>query len=244
MTKIATKRVLTLSGRILTPIAELSKKIMIDRLLPAIKRQHWIPGLTRFHIERFIYRITLLYPKSRNLKWDFILGYLPNLTYNFFRGKIKVLDIGCTDSLLMYELGLRGYLTYGLDVRDYGEKLPVYIQFSKVDFLTFPFPESVKESLDYIIASSIIELIGTGQYDDKHATPMDRVAMEKIHSLLKADGILLITVTSTYWRSHTARGYSIREFVELVSGLFRIIEISHKGGLICAALTKEWQSRK
>jgi len=185
-------------------------------------------GPFRFNINRFIFRCLPCYPVTRNEKWDFILGYLPYLSFMYNIGKLKVLIVGCTSSLLVYEIARRRYLTYGLDIRPYQEKLPNSIGFFQVD-ITKPL-EINGGSFDFIVATSVIELVeGDGA---------DRKAVENVHKMLNNEGYFILTLPTTYWKSMTARGYTLNSFRKLIEGLFDIYELTQRGGYLCAVLVK------
>ena len=189
-------------------------------------------GALRFRIIRLGYKV---FGGCRTGEWDFTFRYLPPLA-SIHRNKLKVLDIGCTASLFIYEIKKRGYLTYGLDQRDYQERLPNDIMFYKEDIITC----DLNWKFHYIVALSMMEHVGLEikNYNTKKIENGDRKAIENIHKLLKDDGYFIITVPVEHWENIELRGYTPRMFLNLIKGLFDIYEITQKDGQICAVLIK------
>lgn len=173
----------------------------------------------------------------RNFEIDYVLKYLPDLSY--VKGKQNVLDVGCCDSRLIHEIAKRNYDAYGVDIRDYNYELTENITFIKADILE---QETVNKlcyfKFFYIVAMSTIEHIGMKAYSGKILENGDRLALENIHKLLHDNGYFIITVPLEYWHTDSGRGYSHKDFLKLISGLFNIVEITHCGGQLCATLVK------
>lgn len=200
------------------------------------KRTHF--GAFRFKLIRLIYKLNPYFPETRNKRWDFILEYLPRLQMVCFRG-IKVLDIGCIDSLLIYEIAKRGYDVTGMDIRNYPVKLPKNIEFVKADIVNDIPNQIFTHRFHYIIATSIIELLGTKQYGNENIDiNADRKAIENIHELLENDGYFILSLPIAYWRSMTNKAYTLGNIMKLINGLFTIFEITQRGGNICLVLIK------
>ena len=100
------------------------------------------------------------------------------------------------------------------------------------------FPELFKIRFDYIIVLSVIELVGVDIYGDKIDPQGDRKAMENLSKMLGDNGYLLISVAIKNFRSHKGRGYTMREFLNLIKGIFFAVEITQRCGHICAVLVK------
>ena len=84
-------------------------------------KQIGILGWVRFRILRYAYKI--FWAKSeRNGEWDFVLSWLKLLRE--WQKSVTILDVGSTESLLIYELLHRGYDVLGIDQRPYQEKNP------------------------------------------------------------------------------------------------------------------------
>lgn len=194
-------------------------------------------GVFRFRLTRLIYRLCSGYPETRNKRLDFILQYLPKLKQVYWVG-LPVLDVGCRDSLLLYELHRRMYMTFGLDMRGYHAKLPDHIHVFKEDITDPNLAEKIDREFYFIIATSVIELARTGMYGEGKVDDGDRKAVENIHKLLSYEGYFIISVPTTYWRNSSAKGYNTFEFLKLIKGLFLVINMQHIGGHICAVLGK------
>jgi SAM-dependent methyltransferase len=194
-------------------------------------------GATRFRITRACYKL-FWSTGPRNGEWEFVLNYLPNLE-PCYRKSLRVLDVGCTESLLVYELHKRGYNTHGLDQRKYQERLPKEIKFYRKDITNLTPIETVGNKLfDFVLALSTIEHVGMGGYGDKRKNGGDRLALENIHNLLLDHGFFIITVPLYYWASDVGRGYTYESFGSLIKGLFDVCEITQRNGQICALLVK------
>ena len=102
----------------------------------------------------------------------------------------KLLDIGCTESILSIELASSGFQVTGIDVRPYPLEHPNFM-FVRADLCN---SQLEPESYDVIIALSAIEHIGLGFYGDPVGKPSDKSAMREVYRLLKPGGQLLITV--------------------------------------------------
>ena len=188
-------------------------------------------GVLRFWITRVGYKI--LWPNGpRNGEWDYVLQYLSPLE-KWYRGLVSVCDVGCSESLLIYELVRRGYVVTGLDQRPYQEK-------NKIPFVLFDMtkPIDIVNEFDYVVSVSTVEHIGLGGYGDEKCEDGDRLAMENIHKMLKHHGFAIITVPLWYWAGDTGRGYTYGSFGKLVSGLFSIEEITQRSGQLCAVLCR------
>ena len=122
----------------------------------------------------------------------------------------------------------------GSDQRDYQEK-PKF-EFRKWDILDDT--EIKPETFDYITCVSVIEHIGVGAYGDKVGEGADRVALFKLHKLLKTNGRLILTTPNQFWANDNGRGYTYTQFMTLIYGLFNVYEMTERNGQICAVLEK------
>ena len=174
----------------------------------------------------------------RNFEYDFALKYLCDLSYTNPHG-YTVLDVGCCDSLFMFELDKRGYDVQGVDTRIYEHKLPTDIKFHQVDVTRPHFLTVFKDiKFQYITAISSIEHIGLKVYGNTEIENGDRLAMENLSKVLSDVGYLVITVPNIQWGTASGRGYTPKSFLKLTEGLFDVFEITNGGGQICATLTK------
>jgi SAM-dependent methyltransferase len=169
----------------------------------------------------------------RNGEWDFVLGWMKPLRK--FQGQVTVLDVGSTESLLIYELLHRGYDVTGVDQRPYQEKNDHTMV---LDILSPELTYKPVERFDYIISISVIEHIGLGAYGDSKQDFGDRLAVANIFKMLKDDGYFIITIPNEHLGTDTGRGYSYQDFETLISGLFRIVHFEERSNQICAVLVK------
>jgi len=102
----------------------------------------------------------------------------------------RVLDVGCCWSSLSIELACLGYEVWGIDISLYGLKHPNF-KFVREDICETSLP---KEYFDRVLAVSTIEHLGLGHFGDPKGTSRDKMAMDRIHILLKPGGKLLLTV--------------------------------------------------
>lgn len=125
-----------------------------------------------------------LRPTDRYIEYPFILENLPQNKDN------KILDIGCTGSMFPLLLQSLGYITYGIDIRDY--PLKDKFNFTKGDICHTKFPD---DYFDIITAISIIEHIGIGGRWGVNGNGWDDLcAIQEIHRILKPNGMFLMTV--------------------------------------------------
>jgi len=193
-------------------------------------KQIRICGWVRFRLLRLAYKIFWT-NSPRNGEWDFVLQWLKPLRK--FQGDIKVLDIGSTESLLIYELIHRDYRVQGIDQRPYQE---YNIHTTLADVLA---PLTYLGSYDYIVAISTIEHIGLGAYNDNKEFDGDRIAMNNLHKILRPNGYFIITIPNKHLGTDTGRGYSYQDFEELIKGLFRIVHFEERSNQICSVLVKQ-----
>lgn len=142
-------------------------------------------GRERFLFTYFIYHILpyLGYDYPRLIEWKFILRDLPQ------NKKLKILDVGCTSSLFIYELAHYGEV-FGIDNRPYFENLPKTIKFLQCDISKSPFLDNF---FDCIILVSVIEHVGLGSYGDPVYGDGDFKTMGELRRILKLDGMLFVT---------------------------------------------------
>ena len=141
-------------------------------------------GWVRFRILRIAYKI-FWSNSPRNGEWDFVLSWLNPLRE--WQKPVYVLDVGSTESLLIYELLHRGYDVLGIDQRPYQEENK---HTSICDVLN-PLTNYILK-YNYILAISSIEHVGLGAYDDNKNENGDRLAVENIHKMLKENGYFII----------------------------------------------------
>lgn len=175
----------------------------------------------------------------RNFEIDYVLDKINDLSWLINKSNLAVLDIGATESLLLYELEARNYTPIGLDVRNYHTELPKNSLFYRGDITNSNIVKEFKNLIVYfIVALSSIEHIGLGVYGDTIKPNGDRLSIENIHKILHDDGYFIITVPMKYWQTDSGRGYTPKEFLKLIEGLFTVFHSDLKGGQICATLVK------
>ena len=169
---------------------------------------------------------------SSQNKW--VLDYLP---YVYQKKKLKILDVGSTGSLLIYELDRLGYETWGIDLRPYQEKLPKGIRFVRNDLLRANLPYGY---FDYIMCIGVLNHVGTGQYGGERYIDGEHQIICEMARILKPNGIVLLVTTSERIVDKYARkGYNYLKIKDMVSELFEIQEYTEKHGHICVALIKK-----
>lgn len=151
----------------------------IYQIAKSIKSWYYFPRF-RFHLLYFFSRIF----NSRGAELTFVLNHIPHK-------RCRIVDIGATESLLVYELAGRGHMTYAVDQRPYHEKLRS-ASFIQIDL-------SAKESwagnpiFDLATAVSSLEHIGYGDYGDNINPEGLKNAVDNIYSMLKPHGRLIAT---------------------------------------------------
>ncbi len=165
-------------------------------------------------------------------KW--VLDYLP---YVYERNNLKILDVGCSYSLLIYELYRLGYETWGIDLRPYQEKLPKGIKFVKDNLLDSTLPHNY---FDYITSIGVLSSVGLGQYGEEKYSNGEYLMIQEMALLLKPGGILLLTTASErIIDKYSLRGYNYLAIKDMVKGVFEIQEYTERHGHICVALIKK-----
>ncbi len=103
----------------------------------------------------------------------------------------RVLDLGCTESVLPLNTACLGYKITGLDYRPY----PYYhpnLTVAQGDILKLPFKN---ETFGAVFCISTIEHVGIGFYaDPAMAAQADKEAIKEVYRILKPKGLLVLTV--------------------------------------------------
>jgi SAM-dependent methyltransferase len=101
----------------------------------------------------------------------------------------KILDVGCSESIVPVQLAMMGYDVVGIDIRDHGYPHRNFT-FLKSDFLKHKF----SGKFDVAVDISATEHFGLESYGNA-AVDMraDRLAVKKIHALLKSKGQFIFT---------------------------------------------------
>jgi SAM-dependent methyltransferase len=126
-----------------------------------------------------------------------------------------ILDIGCSESFLCYELSSRGEVI-GVDIRPFKKK-PRRIQFVLADLTNMPFKEGC---FDTIAVVSTIEHIGLGEYGDPLYNKGDILAIRELGRILSTDGEMLLTtpVAVKYQIRQNGRIYDFQALSRITEG--------------------------
>jgi SAM-dependent methyltransferase len=111
------------------------------------------------------------------------------LILRWIKPQNRILDLGCCSSRLPIQLASLGYEVYGLDVREYPYQHPNF-HFIQQDLFNW----QPQQKFDSIIAVSVIEHIGIGEYGDTMLENGDYKAVAKLASVLNEQGQFLVSV--------------------------------------------------
>ena len=122
---------------------------------------------------------------DREVEWSWIVANLP-------KTRSKILDVGCTDSIISPTMVRLEHVVFGIDIRDPLFKMSDFT-FIKADIMDTVFFE--KKIFDTIVVCSTIEHIGLseryGSYEKENG---DIDTMTKLRDLLVQEGTLLLTI--------------------------------------------------
>jgi SAM-dependent methyltransferase len=160
-------------------------------------REWWINSWPRAYISKTIIAVRM--PKfyvnfgvdtKTGKSYSERLVELPFLFRNIREPPAKVLDIGCTCSIVSIQLAMLGYSVTGIDIQNYYFRHKNF-EFVKGDFNTYDFKG---KKFDIIVDISAIEHFGLHTFSNmKLDLDADRKAMRKIRAMLKPGGQLIIT---------------------------------------------------
>jgi 2-polyprenyl-3-methyl-5-hydroxy-6-metoxy-1,4-benzoquinol methylase len=119
---------------------------------------------------------------ERIVEKPFALNLLPEKITNK-----KILDFGCTKSDMSIILSSLGFDVTGVDLRQYKFNHPNFT-FYKGNIM------NLQSTFDYIIAISTVEHVGLPTYGEQNKENNLTTILEKLESLLKINGKLIITV--------------------------------------------------
>lgn len=103
----------------------------------------------------------------------------------------KILDLGCSESILPMQLATLGFDVVGVDFRRYPFQAENLI-YQSVDVTSMPFED---ESFDAVTSISMFEHVGLGFYDDpKYSERQDIKGFEEAYRVLKVDGHFIVSV--------------------------------------------------
>lgn len=135
----------------------------------------------------------------------------------------KVLDFGCTESLVPQALSSLGLHVTGIDLRDYPYEAQNF-EFHKVDFFKNKFKS---DSFDGVSCISAIEHVGLSYYGEEEAKNNDFSAIKEFHRILKPGGIMGLTVPyGIAYEDKFLRVYDEKRLSELTS-VFEIQKIKY-----------------
>jgi SAM-dependent methyltransferase len=148
----------------------------------ALKKMYFFP-YARYKLLHFASGLF----NSRSKEFDYCDASLP---------RIKVVDIGASNSLYVYRLAKLGYDVYALDQRNYQEPIRLGAKFIKHDILK---PLEWKDDFfDVAVLISSFEHFGKGEYGDPVNDNGYAIAAENIIRMIKPGGIMIVTVPLDY----------------------------------------------
>jgi len=131
----------------------------------------------------------------------------------------RILEFGCSQSLVSLQLASLGHDVSAVDVEDYPFSHP-NLHFHKIDFLQNSFADGY---FDGAIAISAIEHAGLGFYGDRCNEDGDRAVVQEIYRVLRKGGQFLLTAPyGKKGASSWARVYDKPGLLELL-GKFKIL---------------------
>ena len=198
-----------------------------QNVVPIYKKLRII-GFLRFRLLRILYKI-FWKNSPRNGEWDFLLSWLRPLRN--WQKPVTVLDVGSTESLLIYELLHRGYDVTGIDQRPYQEPNEHTLVMDVLKPLQLP-------KFDYILAVSSLEHVGLGAYEDQKDPLGDLKAIVNLHDVLKDDGYFFMTVPNKHLGTDTGRGYSYPKFCKLIEKHYKIVYFEERSNQLCVVMVK------
>ena len=159
-------------------------EIMISRIYRKIKKKMGYVGSidSKYFNLPVVFNGRNIFTTERMVEIPFILN---NVEING-RGR-KILDFGCSKSLLVLQFASQGYKTIGVDFRPYPIKYPNF-KFYQMNVLDLP-----EKDFDIIVALSVVEHIGLSTYNENNKnTKLDDV-MNQLYKMLKQNGKIILT---------------------------------------------------
>jgi len=157
---------------------------------------------------------------EREVEIPFMLAHLPE-------PPLKILDVGCSHSNIIYELDKLGYDIHGIDMVQCN---PAFEKFYLGDARNMPYNDN---EFDYILCISALEhfgKVGTPYKTDKvEDLTADVKAMREMYRVLKKGGKLILTLPVGYGEPHWymwVRFYN-EEVLQRILGEFDIISIRY-----------------
>jgi SAM-dependent methyltransferase len=184
----------------------------------------WITPVIHFRIFgikpilSLLLRIPLLREKFLELDWEVWERVVENTWLYRFLDQLseqaRILDVGCVESLISFELATMGYKVTGIDMRDYDYPLAhPNFSFFVGDICKMPF---ANEFFDMIMAISTIEHVGLPSYGLSAFPEGDKKSLVEIHRCLKPNGLLYITLPFGVKRITWLRIYDSQSLIDLL----------------------------
>jgi len=179
-------------------------------------------GYVAFMLNLLLKKIALLFgvDDERAAEYPWILHQL-----GLFPKGSKVLDVGCSESILTHVLVMRGFTVTGLDLRDYPFRSRQMV-FVKRNMADTGLPD---DFFDGIVLVSTIEHVGLSVYGQSLVdNALDAKAIHELQRILKPGGLLMITTPFVGKKearvTRTERQYGFRELEKLIGDLMILRE--------------------
>jgi len=132
---------------------------------------------------------------SKNFTYHIVLSFIDK----YLQPEMKVLDIGCGVGTLSLYVASKGNEVRGIDISekaiDAAKKSIETLRIKNASFIAIDFLDAdFQEKFDFIIFSEVMEHL-----------PDDKLAIKKIHELMKDNAILFLTVPSKNAPIHRIR---------------------------------------
>lgn len=167
--------------------------------------------------------LKIILAKLKILRWSFNERIIERpFVFQNLPKKGRILDIGCSDSIMPIEIASLGYETYGNDLKKYPYRYPGF-KFIQGDAFKLDFPDNY---FDAITCISTLEHVGLSKdFSGNTGKRKDKLLIEKIRKMLKKKGILMLTIPFGARRileNKYTRIYDSEECRWLFSGFRRI----------------------
>ncbi len=123
---------------------------------------------------------------ERSIEVPFVISSVTSLA----ESGASVLDVGCSESLIPFELASIGYDVTGIDLREYPLHHP------NLTTVATPLEDwDTDEAFDVVVCLSSIEHFGLGTYGEEVSTErLDHTAMQLLLKMIKPSGLLVMTI--------------------------------------------------